>query len=1079
MSVFQLNDDQYNAVTYDGGRPLLIQAGPGAGKTRVVVERVKYLVSELGVDAESLLVVTFSVKAANELKERLAEDLAIGVDLVNKMQISTIHSFCSGVIKEYGNFALEVLDDDRGERKNLFMRRHKKDLGFVEGYSIMNYQIESVINKFDEYSTFDVDTEGLLEYIGKNYPVSDEYWDLMDRVKDELEEDEYFTFPYDVVSESKSLRDDWYNARYYGIARAYPKYLELLEEEGYCDFNLLQIKAMELLKKEEVRRDLRFKNILIDEFQDTDPVQMEIFACLLDGCESFTVVGDEDQSIYGFRGSFPKFFSDFANDENNDVITLKTNYRSAPVIVDFNEEFIKDNRLADKELNAFNDRLGNVCYLRNEDKDEQAENIAKVIMYLKESGRIKNYGDVGLLFRSMVGRGYLIINEVVDALERYNIPYDLKNNPDLMENNEVKAILTLFWYMLKDKNPRFSSSSEREWLNLKAFTSDNFGGENVFNLSFETMNILSNLEDNYRRDVIEKEHEVCKEFTGKWSRIRKFDGVFKRSPEILDEIFRRVVRPDISEMSVDELRGIGISDEDDLKFFDKLQDIKSDFYSDELEYYKRPTLLQLYYDLLNFIGIIDDSFDDLEFSVGSISDDDLEESENNCDVLDETDKSDDSMLRDAKKRLSNIALISDTIFNYEDMIYNRDLRGLFSFLISQLKTYGSANIDDGSDKVQIMTIHKSKGLEFPVVIVGNLEKGKFPRPYDKKSKNKKYIAGIANYYTPNEYLNYKSYSEEDEEKIYNMEENRVIYVGLTRAEDILILSCLENKSGNGVPDFVNRLIADYPGFEELDVNDMSSLVYTSGKEVDYEEKCINLSFSSFSDYEFCPHKYDLLYNFGFNISENRDLTYGLLVHSILNKLHTRSKISAVDNDFIRSVIDECLENAVNIDKDDGELNEILERIYDYWHMHGSKWKILGAEVPFSIHKTNYNLNGQIDLITVDGNDITLIDFKTTREGKVYKDLSNYKEQLFVYAIALRNNPEFKDYNISNAMIYTIKDNKPIKFTIYDEDLDDFSKTLDKTSDKIIAELFPRCLKNCGNCEFRYTVCKNARKRHKS
>ena len=108
---------------------------------------------------------------------------------------------------------------------------------------------------------------------------------------------------------------------------------------------------MELLETTpDLVEELGFKNILIDEFQDTDPIQMKIFDFLIKNSETFTVVGDDDQSIYGFRGSDIKFFLEFQDNYDAEIITLKTNYRSTKNIVDFCENFIKNDRIIKKEL---------------------------------------------------------------------------------------------------------------------------------------------------------------------------------------------------------------------------------------------------------------------------------------------------------------------------------------------------------------------------------------------------------------------------------------------------------------------------------------------------------------------------------------------------------------------------------------------------------------------------------------------------------------------------------------------------------------------------------------------------------
>ena len=115
-----LNKEQEEIVTYDGDKFLSVEAGPGAGKTRVLIEKVNYMVNELNVDPETLLIITFSTKAAEELQERLAEGDLLKSD-VQKMHISTIHSFCGRILEENGQVGLNVISDDAGEKNLLFI----------------------------------------------------------------------------------------------------------------------------------------------------------------------------------------------------------------------------------------------------------------------------------------------------------------------------------------------------------------------------------------------------------------------------------------------------------------------------------------------------------------------------------------------------------------------------------------------------------------------------------------------------------------------------------------------------------------------------------------------------------------------------------------------------------------------------------------------------------------------------------------------------------------------------------------------------------------------------------------------
>ena len=260
----KLNDEQKDAVKYNG-KSLLISAGPGAGKTFVLIERIKYLLREKNVNPESILVITFTRKAADQLRQRLSKDDEIDEGTVNKMFINTIHSFCINFLSENGCSDINLLEsENNNERKLMFLRKHKKDLGFTREAHMSGKNLHAVVDKFNEYTTFNVKTPELVEYIQENRPVSQEYKDLIASCG----EGDDFEYPYDEVRNDEELRESQYNARYLAIAKAYPEYINLLEQETSYDFNYLQVKVMDILKNNEsIAKNSRFKNILIDDIR--------------------------------------------------------------------------------------------------------------------------------------------------------------------------------------------------------------------------------------------------------------------------------------------------------------------------------------------------------------------------------------------------------------------------------------------------------------------------------------------------------------------------------------------------------------------------------------------------------------------------------------------------------------------------------------------------------------------------------------------------------------------------------------------------------------------------------------------
>ena len=772
----KLDPKQEKIVYYPGDKPLSVEAGPGAGKTRVIIERVKHLLSQDDVTPESLLVITFTRKAADELKDRLSKEDIPKSD-VDLMQISTIHGFCSKILEGTGAIGFDVIDDDINKKNNMFIAKHLKKLGFVNEFSVKARDIRDIVRKYNEYTTFKVDTKKLVEYIKEVRPMSDEYLTF---VKKHMEENDG-KFPFNEVREDDELKKSYYNAKYLKIAESYPEYLKLLADNNLTDFSLMQVNTLEYLEK---NPETQFKNVLIDEFQDTDPVQMKIFEILMDNADSFMVVGDVEQSIYGFRGSIENYFKKLFDDHGDKVEKkdLSINYRSTNEIIDFSEKYIHEQKVKHSskgDAEGARDVSRDVYYMVSDDNESEAEQLVNLILNLKNTGKIDEYSDIGILLRSVKSDNNCI-NPLIRKLEENDIEYQVKGRSDLLDKPEIKSILTLIYYIIQnddEHNPIFNSW-ERDWLTLKAYTDESFK-QTLVNLSDETKEIFNSVQDRFEAEVVAVEKEVYKELVNKTSRISTFSGVFKnRDDDVIAEIFRRVSRPIIT---LENLRKWGVTNQDDLTFFYLLEQIKNEYLNEDVDWEEKPTILELYLKLLTITDYLDEEFINTE---------------------------------ENKHQVENIALLSNTLFNYEQVRDPKDLSGVFWFLYHNIDEYGAYAEGKG---VQIMTVHKSKGLEFPVVIVGSLSEGKFPMSFKDPNPPSGYafIGGKIRpvYYSPNDCLEYKPFGktkdengniipEEVHEKMaHDEEEERIVYVAITRAKDTLILS---NISPEGSEDLLDK-----------------------------------------------------------------------------------------------------------------------------------------------------------------------------------------------------------------------------------------------------------------------------------
>lgn len=987
-----LNENQQKVVEYNGNKPLLVEAGPGSGKTRVIIERVKFLINELKVNPSSLLVITFTRKAANELKDRLSED--IPKNIINEMQISTIHSFCLDFLKKRGNVT-NLIDDDSGEKRRLFIQKYKYKLGFKNEFYLADYQIPSVINKFDEYTTFKVDIDGLIDYIKQTRPIDKEYVDFVNSFK---------FFPSKKVRENEKFKKSWYNARFLQTPKAYVKYLELLDLFNAVDYNTVQIKFLESLKE---NPETQYTNILVDEFQDTDPVQAEIFEILLKNAESFTAVGDVDQSIYSFRGSFRDYFEEFYNKYNAELISLNYNYRSTNNIIRTSEAFIKPQRkeYSKKYLVGARNEDKASYILESLDPQEEAQKIFNLIKDLKDNGKIRQYSDVAILYRSIVSNKNIPF--LIDEFKKNDISYHISGTEDLIESDEVKSILTLFYYIARKLDHSYGMSNlEKEWLNLRAFCGIDFIPK-FRKLAVETKRYLMELQENFENDVLKTEKEVYFELTGKKSRKKKFNGVFTRNEDVLIEIFKRVNKP-VVDLDL-------IEDTGDREFFTELEKLRENVFSSDEE--DKLTILEVYYELLNLCGY----FDDLVINNG-----------------------------DYELELENLSKISRTIFNYESIISANDVRGLFFFLTNVIEGYGTSSSD--VDGVQLMTVHKAKGLEFPVTIVSSLSEYNFPLAPGDPMREKDNINKDDTFYTPNKFLEYKDCSEADEVNLGLAEENRVIYVAMTRAQDILVLSVVGK-----MPEEICK-ISNYFN-KNLDLDNMS--ISSVGSKP--EENKLNLSYSSFADYNNCPWRYNLLNKLHFKVSQKEVTKMGSIIHEALDVINQEIKDSG----------EISKENIEKIAKDtyylhggtDEEFGDYMDSIFDYYNEIGFDITVVDSEVPFSIDRDNYRFNGAIDLIYKNQNgEYGILDYKNT----IFKDYNRekYAQQLLTYILALKNDSKYCDIEITEAKIYAIKSRSLIDFNIGESRLATQKEEIQNTADLINSHEFNKNESSyCNICEF--------------
>lgn len=635
MSIYDtLNKEQKEAVLHTEG-PLLLLAGAGSGKTRVLTHRIAYLIDELGVNPWNILAITFTNKAAEEMRERVDNIVGFGASSV---WVSTFHSTCMKILRRYidkigydNNFTIYDTDDQKTVMKGVCKRLN----------------IDTKVYK----------EKSLLGAISS--------------AKDNLVDVREF--------EIKAMGD--FNKQVQ--ARAYREYQETLKRNNALDFDDIIVKTVELFKScPEVLNSFqeRFRYIMVDEYQDTNTAQFELIRLLADKYRNLCVVGDDDQSIYRFRGANIRNILDYElHYPEAKVIKLEQNYRSTQSILDAANAVIQNN-VGRKEKALWTDNKAGSCvhFRQLENAYEEAEYIADDMLH-KVNKDGAQFGDFAVLYRTNAQARILEERMVVEG-----IPYRVVGGINFYARQEIKDILAY----------------------LKTI-------------------------DNGRDEVA----------------LRRIINVPKRS--IGDATMEKVA--DYAKM-----RGITLYDamcEADLimslgKAASKIKGFVN--------------MIQVFRSGLSSYGIAD-------LIKAVVERTEYEEYLNHMD--DET----------AEDRLANIDELITKAVAYEE---THDDVNLSEFLEEIALVADIDNVEEGDNRVLLMTLHSAKGLEFPMVYLAGMEDGLFPS-----------------------YMTIVSDSREELE-----EERRLAYVGITRAKEELTLTCAKSRMIRGETQYnpISRFVREIP-----------------------------------------------------------------------------------------------------------------------------------------------------------------------------------------------------------------------------------------------------------------------------
>lgn len=633
-----LNDRQHEAVYYTDG-PLLILAGAGSGKTRVLTHRIAYLIEEKGINPWNILAITFTNKAAGEMRERVDKLVGFGSESV---WVSTFHSMCVRIL-----------------------RRHIGLLGYDTNFTIYDADDQKTLMR-DVCKLLGIDTKQLRErtLLG-----------VISHAKNELISTEEFRLQ--AGGDYMLLKE----------AQVYEEYEKQLRSNNALDFDDLLVKTVQLFHTQKdvlASYQNRFRYIMVDEYQDTNTVQFELVRLLASQYRNLCVVGDDDQSIYKFRGAniknilnFEEFFTDAK------VIKLEQNYRSTGNILNAANEVIRNNNgRKDKSLWTDNGE-GEKLMLRQFDT---AYDEAEYIIF--DIKKHVNDGDCTYNSNAILYRTNAQSRAFEEKLVTANVPYKIVGGINFYARREIKDLLS---YLKTVDNGR-----------------DDLAVRRIVNVPRRGIGLTSiNRVQEYAFS-----HEI-----GFYEALR----------------------------GADLIPGIGRGAKKLESFVALIEHFKAD--AEDM------SLLDLMNEIIEETGYVE-----------SLEAEDDE---------------------DAKARIENIDELLNKIAAYEEACKDQDEPVTLSGFLEEVALVADIDsLDESSDYVMLMTLHSAKGLEFPHVYLAGLEEGLFP--------------------------SYLSVTADDPDELE--EERRLCYVGITRAEKFLTLTCARKRMVRGETQYsrMSRFLSEIP-----------------------------------------------------------------------------------------------------------------------------------------------------------------------------------------------------------------------------------------------------------------------------
>jgi len=938
-----LNKQQREAVEHDKG-PLLIIAGAGTGKTRVITERIIRLLEKELATPKEILALTFTQKAAQEMEERVDVSMPYGYE---EIWISTFHSFCDKLLKQEAIY-----------------------IGLDPAYTLMSQAQEYI---FFRSMLFDLPIK---RFRPKGNPTKfiGEILRHFSRLGDEdVSPKEYKKYVKNVEGVGKDEKKD-----YEELAKLYDSYQKKKIKQSKFGFSDLVPLTLKLFReKPEVLKKYKqqFKYILVDEFQDTNYAQNELVKLLAGKNGNITVVGDDDQAIYKFRGAAISNILDFKKTfPKAKKVVLAENYRSNQKILDLSYKLIKKNnpyRLEviekiDKKLissnpkfTSFNKQNGDIDEsqigmpfapdfdairrIHAENEIEEAECILQEIKKIVSEGSSRyKYSDIAIFVRA-----HNHSDQIVQTLRYYGIPFTFPGPKGLYNRPEIKDMVA-FLKAVADYDDDISM--------YKILTSPSS------KLDVREFMDLQKLARKRKMSLF-KLLELLSEKTVGVSKARKIVEY-----EFGEEVNFKSVRDRLLSKSAQE-------------WIDGLLEV----FGKAFEYVKqRKSAGEVLY-----IYAMDSGYIDHLISNESVQN---------------------------EWKIQNISKFFEILKRFEKETEDSSVYQFLDYLDYSLEIGENPNTEvwdiEDINAVNILTVHGAKGLEFPIVFMINLVSERFP------TRNRAEVLPI-----PDDLI--KETLPEGDEHV--PEERRLFYVGMTRAEDLLYLTSADYY-GDGIRKKKQSVLLDDLGLvidkndDKYEKKDIPLGVYRGGIDEDTEipddirksfirnlEK--NLSYSHVSAFEKCPYQFYFKYILQIPGAESQARSFGMTVHNTLKEFYERlrsvkqgfstlSKIPTYNDllEIYKRKWQSAGYESSQQEKDRFESGKNALKVFYDKFFDKSQEPIL-LEHRFRVPMGDFWLKGTIDRVDKTKSGLEIIDYKT---GRIPKDPKHVEKdlQLPTYVLAM-------------------------------------------------------------------------------